>query len=120
MTAALRRRLNQIEAEVLPKPETPWVRLIEPDAGASEAEREKYAADLAEARAARANIFIRRLVDPPAHETEEDGTRVFGNEVEMEIAILAAQPSKEGNRNLLEDIFKGRSGAVAGVANWPL
>jgi hypothetical protein len=112
MSAMLKRRLAKIEDVLKPKPDERVTVLTEPGQTSTEEEREKYRSELEAAEIAGDRIFIIRLSTPGFRPFEETGRTVFGSDVEAQIAAAAAQPSKNGNSNGLEDVLQGLSGNV--------
>lgn len=62
MSAALKNRLARIEAAVVPKAASAWIRLIDPGAAATIDEREQFNRERQAARETGANVIIRRIV----------------------------------------------------------
>jgi len=119
MSAVLKRRLEKIEAVAM-QPPAPKVRMLfEPLEGASEAEREQYARNLAEAKAKGEQVIIISPLKALERKTHEDGCRIVGSEAEAALCAAALQPSTTGRRNALEDMLPQILGRVHGVVENP-
>lgn len=107
----IERRLQKIEAVVMPKPHEEIVGLIEPKDDASADDLTAYAVELAAAKASGAKIVVvregaiygRRQQDP-------DGIEYVRTEAEALMFWCGAMPSKRGNANLLADVLRDCSG----------
>ena len=115
MTAHLAKRLKRAEAALLPPPTKRISMLFEPQAGATDDDRTRYARELAEAKAD-CDLVIVVCALAPLRPYEEAGCLMVGTEFEGQLAMLDAMPSEQGNRNALEDLLKDLPGNVMGTA----
>jgi len=115
MNAHLERRIERIEAALLPPPTKKLRMLFEPQAGASDEDRTRYANELAEAKA-ECDMVIVVCALQPLRAYQENGCLMVGTEFEGQLYALDAMPSEQGNRNALEDLLKDLPGNVMGTA----
>lgn len=115
MSTYLAKRIKRAEAAVLPPPAKRIAMLTEPLGGASEADRSKYASELAEAKA-EGDLVIVLAALRPLRPYEENGCLMVGTEAEGQLAMLDAMPSEQGNQNALADLLASLNGNIMGVA----
>lgn len=108
----IERRLAKLEATSLPKPPKIVRRLCEPQEGATAEERERYARDLAQAKAECDKVIILTALKP----LPPDGGKLIYAKDETSAQFQAAvhMTSERGNDCLLTDIVQDavRSGRV--------
>jgi hypothetical protein len=104
MNSTIKRRLERIEAAILPKPPKIVRRLCEPQEGATDEEREQYARELARAKAECDFIIILTPLKPLP---PNDGKLIYAkDETVAQFQMAAHMPSKRGNSCLLVDAIE--------------
>jgi hypothetical protein len=100
----IERRIARLEAATLPKPPKDIRLLCEPQDGATDEDRERYACELARAEAeADMTIIITALRPLPLNE----GNRVYAKDkTSAHFKAAMHMPSKRGNSCLLADIVQ--------------
>jgi len=113
----LLRRLEKIEAAVMPKPLVDVVILIDPGADASAENRGAFeqAIESAIANSLRVVVVPRKKTDS---QIGRNGVDYADTETEAQMIALAIQPSDQGRANKLSDVLADLSGNVIGVGSY--
>lgn len=116
MSTLLKRRLEKIEAAVMPKPLVDVVILIDPGADASAEDRGAFEHGIESAIANRQRVVVvlRKKTDA---QIERNGVEYADTETEAQMIALAIQPSAQGRADKLADVLADLSGNVLGVSN---
>jgi hypothetical protein len=115
MSTILRRRLERIEAAVMPQPEQAFAVLFEPGADATANDSQAHQDSLQAARASGARVVIVRTVNAPLRPIDECGCLIVGSELEAQLAVLAGKRSERNNKSRLADVLEDLPGTVMGT-----
>lgn len=78
---------------------------------ASEAEQQRFAAELKQAQATYDLVIVLQPVKPKLHR-QRPGVEFVNSQLEAQLAVATNNPSVQGNANQLGDILDGLSGNV--------
>ena len=111
----LEKRLTRVEKEAaaMLKPYEPKSSLLLPGVteDASEAEQQRFAAELKQAQAAYDLVIVLQPVKPKLHR-QRHGVEFVNSPLEAQLAVASHNPSQRGHANQLGDILDGLSGNV--------
>lgn len=111
----LERRLQKIEAAVMPKPAQAITVLVEPKEHAAAEDLASYAVDLAAAKASGVRlIVVRESADRRRNQTDQDGIEYVPTLTSAGMIVASVMPSERGNANKLADLLQDCNGTVLG------
>jgi hypothetical protein len=112
MTTPIERRLAKLEEALQPQPVRPFCLLAEPLTDARSEAWGEHRQQIEEAKARGDFIAVVSSVRPGDRPHGEKGVTFYPNEFEARLVEASMLPSKQGNKSLLEDIFKTLRGEV--------
>lgn len=109
----MERRLQKIEAVVMPKPAQAITILVEPKDYAAAEDMASYAVDLAAAKASGVRlIVVREGAKPRREQWDPDGIEYSPSLVDAWMTAASDMPSERGNANRAIDIVQDCQGRV--------
>jgi hypothetical protein len=119
MTAAFGRRLDKVEAQLVPSPTSVFRLLQEPRPSAGQGVKDQFQSEINAGKSAGEIVLVVRFEDPKSRVCRPneviDGVEYFDKAWQASVAMLARQPSKKGLKSALDDVLKGAMGKVYGV-----
>jgi hypothetical protein len=112
MTTPIERRLAKLEEALQPQPVRPFCLLAEPLTDARSEAWGEHRQQIEEAKARGDFVAVVSSVRPGDRPHGEKGVTFYPNEFEARLVEASMLPSKQGNKSLLEDIFKTLRGEV--------
>jgi hypothetical protein len=111
----IERRLQKIEAVVMPKPAQAITVLVEPKENAAAEDLASHAIDLAAAKASGIRlIVVRESANHRCSQRDPDGVEYVPTLTHAGLLVASTLPSERGKASLLDDILKDCSGVVLG------
>jgi hypothetical protein len=107
----IERRLQKIEAAVMPKPAQAITVLVEPRESAGAEDLASYAVDLAAAKASGVRlVVVRESADRRCSRQEPDGIEYVPTLVHAGLIVASLMPSERGKASQLCDVMQDVSG----------
>jgi hypothetical protein len=116
----IERRLQKIEAVVMPKPAQAITVLVEPKDYASAENLAAYAVDLAAAKASGVRlVVVRESANRRCDQREQDDIEYVPTLFDAGMIVASVMPSERGNKSLLDDVMQDLSGRTLGPVKLP-
>lgn len=111
----IERRLQKIEAAVMPKPAQAITVLVEPKENAAAEDLASYAVDLAAAKARGVRlVVVRESANRGCNQRDQDGIEYVPTLIHAGLIVASVMPSERGNASRLDDMLKDCPGTVLG------
>lgn len=111
----IERRLQKVEAVVMPRPAQAITVLVEPKDCAASEDLASYAVDLAAARANGVRlVVVRESANRGCNQRDPDGVEYVPTLAHAGLIVASVMPSERGNKSRLDDVIQDCSGRALG------